>query len=131
MGAPKGNKYTQKYNEDEAIEVFLSMLEYSKTDECLCIQDAVLNAEMPISTFYNLIEKHKVLEDIKRDIDAAIISKVNRGGLKGDFNPTSAIWRMKQLGEKDKTEVHNKNEDLSPPTPEEMKEAKKRIEEGI
>jgi len=109
MGAPKGNKYTQKYNEEQATELFLQMLEFSKTDKCLCVQDAFLYVDLPSSTFHHLINKFKVLERIKKDIDANIISKINKKGLEGDLNPTLSIWRMKQLGEKDRQETLQTN----------------------
>ena len=125
MPAQKGNKYAQKYTIDEAMEVFIQMLEFSKTDECLCIQDAFLHVELPSSTFYDLVSKYKVLENIKRDIMANIISRVNRSGLRGEFNPTASIWRMKQLGEKDKTEVQNTNVDV-PLTKDEIESYKKK-----
>jgi hypothetical protein len=44
----------------------------------------------------------------KRDIQDAIISRVNRGAIKGDFAGTPAIFRMKQLGEEDRTFVDNR-----------------------
>ncbi len=131
MGAPKGNKYTQKYDEDQAIELFIEMLEFSKTDGCLCVQDAFLHIDMPSSTFYHLVEKHDVLEYIKRDIMANISSRVNKKGLTGDFNATMSIWRLKQMGEKDSKEITQTNIDKTPPTAKEIAEAKKRIEEEI
>lgn len=131
MSAEKGNKYAQMYTEEEALSMFEQMFEYSKTDNCLCVQDAFLHVGMPSSTFYYLISVRKELEDIKKDIDASVISKINRGGLKGDFNPTASIWRMKQLGERDKTEVTQTNIDATPPTPEERAAAMKKIDEEI
>lgn len=124
MPAPKGNKYAQVYTFEEAFEKFKEMLEYSATDDCLCVQDAFLHVKMPSSTFYYLTESYKELEDIKKDIDANVISKINRKALKGEFQPTASIWRMKQLGEKDKTEVENKNynHEIKPITKEELKE---------
>lgn len=131
MAAPEGNKYTQKYTEEEAIELFIKMLDYSKTDDCLCVQDAFLHIELPSSTFFYLTNKYKVLESIKKDMMANVISKVNRGSLKGDLNSTAAIWRMKQLGETDKTEVNSTVTNLTPPTPEELKKASEDLDETI
>lgn len=131
MAAPEGNKYTQKYTEEEAVGLFLEMLDYSKTDDCLCVQDAFLHIELPSSTFFYLANKYKVLESIKKDIMANVISKVNRGSLKGDLNSTAAIWRMKQLGETDKTEVNSTVTNLTPPTPEELKKASEELDETI
>lgn len=131
MAAEQNNKYAQKYSLEEAMPLFLEMLEYSLTDDCLCVQDAFLHIKMPSSTFHYLIDKYKVLEDIKKDINANVISKVNKGALKGDFQPTASIWRMKQLGERDKTEVTQTNIDATPPTPEERAAAMKKIDEEI
>ncbi len=121
MSAPKGNKYTQKYTEEEAIPIFERMAEFSQTEDCLCIQDAFLHVGLPSSTFYHLVEKFDVLETIKKDIMANVIARVNRHGLKGEFNATASIWRMKQLGEIDSKEVKNTNVDITPLTPEEVK----------
>lgn len=134
MPAPEGNKYTQKYTEEDAIPIFERMAEFSKTEDCLCIQDAFLHVDLPSSTFYYLVDKYEVLESIKRDIMANVISRVNRNGLKGNFNATASIWRMKQLGEVDSREVTQTNIDVAPLTPEEVKEAKdnlKGIEEDF
>lgn len=131
MAAEENNTYAQKYNLEEALPLFKKMLEYSYSEDCLCVQDAFLHIKMPSSTFHYLINKYKVLEDIKKDINANVISRVNKAGLKGDFNPTISIWRMKQLGEADKVEVKNTNINMIPPTPEELEQAKKDIEEEI
>lgn len=131
MAAEQNNTYAQKYSLDEALPLFLEMLEYSLSDECLCVQDAFLHIKMPSSTFHYLIDKYKVLEDIKKDINANVISKVNKGALKGDFQPTASIWRMKQLGERDKTEVTQTNIDATPLTPEEIQKAQEDIDNSI
>ena len=105
MGAPKGNKYNQKYSEEEAKEIFLKALEYANSnDDCLCVQDAIFHVDMPCSTFHWLSNNYKELEDIKKNINDAVIRRINRGSLKGNYNVTAGIWRMKQLGEKDRIE---------------------------
>lgn len=116
MAAPKGNKYTEKYTSEKAEELLIKAKEYAmSTRDCFSIQEAILHVGLPISTFYNLIKKHDVLEDIKKDIDAIIISKVNKGAILGDFNATACIWRMKQLGETDKQEIEQTNKNIDIP----------------
>ena len=132
MPAPANNKYNQKYSLEQAIELLDKAVEYSRENEdCLSVQDAIIHIGLPHSTFYHLCSNHKELDNIKTEINNNVIARVNKHALKGNFNATAGIWRMKQLGEKDKQEIHNKNEDLSPPTPEEMSQAKKRIEGDI
>ncbi|MBK7215212.1 MAG: hypothetical protein IPH88_18370 [Bacteroidales bacterium] len=41
------------------------------------------------------------MDNIKEDINSAVICRINKGTLNSDYNPTAGIWRMKQLGEKD------------------------------
>jgi len=108
MGAPKGNRYTQKYTEDQAIELIVKAAEYAINDkECLSVQDAVIHINIPHSTFYDLADKHKVLDNIKKEINNAVIARINKGALLNKMNATAAIWRSKQLGEADKTENTN------------------------
>ena len=105
MGAPKGNRYTQKYSEEQAVELFVKAAEYAINDkDCLSVQDAVIHINIPHSTFYDLAEKHKVLDNIKKEINNAVIARINKGALLNKMNSTAAIWRSKQLGETDKTE---------------------------
>lgn len=112
MPAPVGNQYTRKYTLEEALPLFEKAREYARiNDDCLCVQDAVKEANIPSRTFYDLCDQFDVLQDIKRDINDFVISRVNRGALKGDYNATAGIWRMKQLGEKDKHEVEQTNID--------------------
>jgi len=102
MAAPLGNQYTRKFTLEEAMELFIRALEYAETNpDCLCVQDAEIHVKIPHSTFGYLCNEHKVLDDIKADINRAIIAKVNKGALDGTYNTTAGIWRMKQLGEKD------------------------------
>lgn len=112
MGAPKGNRYTQKYTEEQAIELFIKAADYAITnDECLSVQDAVIHIDIPHSTFYDLAEKHKVLDNIKKEINSAVIARINKGALLNEMNPTAAIWRAKQLGETDKQVIEETTTD--------------------
>jgi len=103
MGAAKENRYTEKYSEEEAIELFEKAANYSYQDkDCLSVQAAIRHIDIPHSTFYDLIRQHKGLDNIKNEIVQNVLWRINDGGLKGKFNPTIVVWRSKQLGETDK-----------------------------
>ena len=126
MPAQKGNKYAQKYTLDEAMELFIIGLEYAESnDNCLSLADAIKQTTIPYSTYDYLAEKHEVLGYIKNDTKTEVTRRINKHALKGEFNATSSIWRMKQLGEKDKTEVQNTNVDV-PLTSDEIESYKKK-----
>lgn len=110
MPAPIGNKYTQIYTKEAAIELFLKGLEYATTSaECLSLADAIHHTGIPYSTYDYLAEKHEVLGLIKKDTKVEVTRGINKGALLSDFQPASAIWRMKQLGETDKSEIKQIN----------------------
>lgn len=115
MSAPKGNKYAQKWNEENAKPEFMKALDFAAKDpRCLCLEDAIAQTKIPYSTYDYLAIKYKVLGQIKSDTKIEVKRRINKGSLEGDFNPASGIWRMKQLGEVDKKEVDNniKSNDL-------------------
>lgn len=101
----KGSKLNKKYELDELITIFEGLAQECIDGNYLCIQECQMHSGMPPSTFYDVAKKHPELEDAKRQMNDAIIVNVNRMGLESKFNPTMAIWRMKNLGEKDKSEV--------------------------
>jgi hypothetical protein len=72
----------------------------------LSIQDVFLMFGVPKSTYYTKAQKIEECHQLDKDIQAAIIARVNRGGLLNDYNATTAIWRMKQLGEIDSRDVN-------------------------
>lgn len=129
MGAPKGNRYTQKYTEEQALILFVEAANYAITNNnCLSVQDAVIHIDIPHSTFYDLAQKHKVLDNIKKEINNAVIARINKGALTNKMNSTAAIWRSKQLGESDKQEILQTNTvDAIKELP--TKERKQRIKE--
>ena len=132
MAAAEGNQYTRKYTLESALPLFEKALSYAiESNDCLCVQDAVAQSGIAHTTFYDLCKQFNVLNDIKKNINENVIMRINRGGLKGDFNPTASIWRMKQLGEKDKTEVANTVTNITPLTPEELKESKNKLDDLI
>ena len=101
----KGSTLHQKYNKEEVLEVFEKLAQACINGEYLSIQECQMNSGMRPRTFYEYAEKYPELEDLKRQMNDGIIANVNRMGLEGKFNPTAAIWRMKNLGEKDRQEV--------------------------
>ena len=129
MPAKKGNKYAEKWTEENAIAAFEEAEVFAANDaECLCIEDAIHFAEIPYSTFYYLLGQFEVLDSIKKSIDAHIRRRINKGGLTGKFQPAMSIWRLKQLGEKDKSENTNLNYNIERELTEaEMKKLEKRL----
>ena len=102
-----GNKEAEKWTEEEAIELFLSIRELCKDSNINSLQDAILKANHYHSGYYYLLKKYPVLDSIKEDSQNIIIAGVNQKALDGTFNPTASIWRMKQCGEKDVVETKN------------------------
>lgn len=97
----KGNKAAVK-SPKIVIRKFKEMLENAKTDRnILCFQDACLSIGWRSSKVDYWVNKISVFENIKKDIQDIITSRINKAALNGDFNPATSIWRMKQLGEKD------------------------------
>lgn len=102
MASEIGNRYAQQWTEENALPRFEDALKYAtEDDDCLCMQDAVAQTGIPITTFYYLVENHKVLKSIKDDIAAQIVRRVNKGAIRDQMAASPAIWRMKQLGERD------------------------------
>jgi hypothetical protein len=107
-----GNKAAEKWTEEEAVNSFELALELTLKDkDILCVQDAFFAIPMRPTTAHYLMDKFPVLEDIKKDINDRVISRVNKGALEGDYNPTAGIWRMKQLGERDERHIDQTVED--------------------
>ena len=105
-----GNKAAEKWTLDEVRAIFLQMLENAcKDDSILCLQDAIRSVNLYMSSINYLIDKFPVFETLKTDINSVIISRINKGALTGEFNPTAAIWRMKQSGETDQQQINHQN----------------------
>lgn len=108
MGFEFKNKYAQEWTLENALPRFEDALKYAKVDDdCLCLQDAIFKTGIPSRTFYYLAQNHDVLQTIKQDIHDIIVSRVNRLALKDQAPAAPAIWRMKQLGEKDEQTVNS------------------------
>jgi hypothetical protein len=105
-----GNKYAQEWNLENALPRFEDALKYAEENpDCLCLQDAIRVSAIPNSTFYYLCDTQPVLDRYKKDMNAAIISRVNKAALKGELKETASIFRMKQLGERDKIDIDHTN----------------------
>ena len=101
-GNSVGVQFEEKWTLEEAQKAFNVMYENAQIDsEILCLQDAYMAFPMRGSTFHYLIEKFPSLEKYKKDIQDVVISRINKGALRGDYVSTPAIWRQKQLGERD------------------------------
>ena len=106
-----GNKAALKWTEDEAREVFIKMMNNAKDDEdILCMQDAIMSVDLYPSSVTYLMEKFPVFATLKADINSIVISRINRGALKGTFSAAPAIWRMKQSGETDEQKINHQND---------------------
>jgi hypothetical protein len=106
MAAPKGNKYMQEWTLENALPRFEDALKYAiENDDCLCLQDAIAQTGIPYATFYYLAGNHKVLNSLKQNIHNEVIRRINKNALKNKFAAAPAIWRMKQLGERDEQHI--------------------------
>lgn len=101
----KGSQLNKKYSEKDLVKVFWEVAEKCIEGEFLSIQECQMASGIPPSTFYDVSKKYDSLEDPKRQMNDAIIATVNRMGLTNKFNATMCVWRLKNLGERDKTEV--------------------------
>ena len=103
-----GNKDAEKWTEDAVYDIFSRMLTVAESDDdVLCMQDVLKHPDIRLyrSGLDYLTGKFPDFGKYIRDIQDAIISRVNRGAIKGEFAGTPAIFRMKQLGEEDRTTV--------------------------
>ena len=108
----KGNIFAQKWSPEELIKQFEKAVQIAKEDEeCLCLYDAVDETDLPLSTYDYHSVKDPVLGALKKECQKQITRRINRNALKGEFTAAPAIWRMKQLGERD--EVTNVNQNVN------------------
>lgn len=119
MAAPVGNDYNEIYTLDKELPIFKEIIEDAKRGKYLSIQEAVMMSPYPRSVFYYLCDKFEDLDILKKELNDIIIAIINRRGLEGEYNATSSIWRMKQLGERDKHEIEQTVIDDTPRTEEE------------
>lgn len=97
-----GNQAAATWTEEAAVNMLLSMCEFAMhDDDVLCFTDACIKVGYRPSHVGYLVNRFPVLEDLKKDVQNYIASRINKGALTGRYVATPAIWRMKQLGEKD------------------------------
>ena len=103
----EGNTASLKYTKERAVEILTELIKRAKSNEWYSLQEIILENEdlIPYASFYYIIDKFPDLEIYKKQLHSIVIAKINKGAIKGDMNPTACIWRMKQLGEKDKQEI--------------------------
>jgi len=100
-----GNKAAEKWTEENAHHILKEMRKVAQEDnDCLSLQDAIHAVGLYSTGLNYLIEKFPVFENTKKDIENLILARINKQALKNQFNAASSIWRMKQLGEKEKSE---------------------------
>ena len=102
------NQKNNKKHPNVVLRKFSAMVENAKSDEeILCFQDACMSIGWRSSKVEYWSKKIPNIENIKNYIRDIINSRINKKALRGNFNPTASIWRMKQLGEKDTQEIKN------------------------
>ena len=113
-----GNKAGEVWSREDVEKLMDDMrTNASNNDDILCLQDAIRSVGLYSSGLNYLLNRFPEFETIKKDIQDVIVCKVNRNALKGDFNPTASIWRMKQLGERDESNINHQNDGRKFETP--------------
>lgn len=133
MTLKKGDKIAQEWNVENALPRFEDALKYAEeNDACLCLQDAIYISGIPYSTFYYLADSQSILDNIKKGINSAIIRRINRLALEREkpVQASAAIWRMKQLGERDEQHI-NTNQTSKTEITVTSKEAQKELDNLI
>lgn len=103
------NQKDNKKNPNVVIRKFLEMYRNAENDdEILCFQDACKSIGWRSSKVDYWVHKIPVFENLKKDIQNIIISRINKGALTSNLQATASIWRMKQLGEIDEKSVNQK-----------------------
>lgn len=72
----------------------------------LSFQDACFSVGWRPSKIAYWTSTYHVFELFKKDIQDAIIARVNKKALTNEFNATASIWRQKQLGERDEQHIN-------------------------
>ena len=103
--------------------------------DILCFNDACKSIGSRSSKIEYWVKKNSVFENYKKDIQSAIVSRINKAALIGKYSAAPSIWRMKQLGESDERIIDNRSTDgsMSPIKldSETAKAISKRIDENI
>jgi len=94
-----------KYTDDKINDIADAMNKYIESVEIPIAAEFAWQNKIPKSTLYNLAEKSdKLLESIKRLTDKKE-AQLERMCLNKEIEKTMAIFSLKQLGWKDKTEI--------------------------
>lgn len=123
MGAPKGNKYAQKYTDEEIIE---KAIEYIEDEDNIFPSIAGLASYMNISreTVYARQEKNDKVSDIVSVLLTNQEKNLLEKGLTGDYNSSVAKMILGRHGYADKKSV-----DMG--FREEVKEQGKKLKEAL
>lgn len=106
MPFKEGNKLAKK-SPKVVIRKMQEMYRNALIDnEILSFQDACYSISWRPSKIAYWTSTYHVFELFKKDIQDAIISRVNKKALKNEFNATASIWRQKQLGERDEQHIN-------------------------
>ena len=128
----KGNKNAEFWDYKCVKELFADMLEVSiSDDEMYCLQDVIHSVGLYRTGMDYLISKFPVFGNTKKDIQNVIIARMNKLAFTDrDKNPAIAIWRMKQLGEKD-TQYQNIDQNVKQTIDKETADFLKKLDEKL
>ena len=103
-----GNDHAVKMVKDEWLSLFHQMYEWvaDEANEALSLSDVRVEFKIARSTYYQKCKQYSELSEYRDLMQDLIIAKVNKQGLKSEFNPTMSIFRLKQLGEIDVSTVN-------------------------
>jgi hypothetical protein len=125
------NQKNNKKNPAVVLRKFKEMLYNAENDDTiLCFQDACKSINWRDSKVNYWCRIIPIFATLKTDIQNRIISRINKNALNNDFNATSSIWRMKQLGELDQQFINQKSE-TTVKIPDISKEEMKKINEKL
>jgi hypothetical protein len=99
-----GNKAAEKWTLEDAKAKIIEVRD-AAAKGANSLQQAVHQSNIYRTGYNYLLKKFPELEGIKEDTIDLIVDGINTKGLESVYNPTMCIWRMKQLGEKDKQEI--------------------------
>lgn len=135
MGAPKGNKYNEVWTLEDVLPILDKVIKEAKKGKYLSIQEAVMNLPFKRQMFYHLCKRFEEVGELKQELNDIIIAIINRRALEGEYNANVAKFRMNQLGEIERKEVTNNNNnfnrEITKEDLERAKEALKDLEEDF
>lgn len=106
-----GNKAGEVWSREDVETIMDDMRKNaSEDDTILCLQDAIRSVNLYSSGLNYLLGRFPEFEIIKKDIQDIIIGRVNSKALNGFFNAAASIWRMKQCGERDESQINHQND---------------------